>query len=118
MQEPDAYTLDLDGKGKGRPAGRAYVVGCVGGLIIRITRPAGALHDFSTEIRAPSAIAQQHGRFGVMTMRQDDLRVRPGRISHGNRGAKRLQSFAGEVIRAAKPGMWAITDAGNSDRPS
>jgi hypothetical protein len=44
-----------------------------------------------------------------MTMRDDDLRVRPGRISHGNRGARRPQSFVGEVMRAAKrAGMSAI----------
>ena len=37
-----------------------------------------------------------------MTMRDDDLRVRPGRINHGNRGGKRPQTFVGEVMRAAK----------------
>ncbi|MGH6821888.1 MAG: relaxase/mobilization nuclease domain-containing protein [Methylocella sp.] len=37
-----------------------------------------------------------------MTTRDDDLRVRPGRIQHGNRGGKRPQTFAGEVMRAAK----------------
>jgi type IV secretory pathway VirD2 relaxase len=37
-----------------------------------------------------------------MTKRDDDLRVRPGRINHGNRGAKRPQTFVGEVMRAAK----------------
>ena len=37
-----------------------------------------------------------------MTRRDDDLRVRPGRIHHGNRGAKRPQTFVGEVMRAAK----------------
>src|SRR4030088_2114090 len=37
-----------------------------------------------------------------MTTRDDDLRVRPGRINHGNRGGKRPQTFVGEVIRAAK----------------
>jgi type IV secretory pathway VirD2 relaxase len=37
-----------------------------------------------------------------MTARDDDLRVRPGRIQHGNRGAKRPQTFVGEVMRAAK----------------
>jgi type IV secretory pathway VirD2 relaxase len=37
-----------------------------------------------------------------MTRRDDDLRLRPGRIGHGNRGAKRPQSFVGEVMRAAK----------------
>jgi type IV secretory pathway VirD2 relaxase len=37
-----------------------------------------------------------------VTTRDDDLRVRPGRIQHGNRGAKRPQTFVGEVMRAAK----------------
>jgi type IV secretory pathway VirD2 relaxase len=37
-----------------------------------------------------------------MTTRDDDLRVRPGRIQHGNRGGKRPQTFVGEVMRAAK----------------
>jgi hypothetical protein len=34
--------------------------------------------------------------------RGDDLRVRPGRIGHGNRGARRPKTFVGEVMRAAK----------------
>jgi type IV secretory pathway VirD2 relaxase len=37
-----------------------------------------------------------------MTTRDDDVRVRPRRINHGNRGAKRPQTFVGEVMRAAK----------------
>jgi type IV secretory pathway VirD2 relaxase len=37
-----------------------------------------------------------------MTTRDDDLRVRPGRINHGNRGGKRPETFVGEVMRAAK----------------
>jgi type IV secretory pathway VirD2 relaxase len=37
-----------------------------------------------------------------MTTRDDDVRIRPGRISHGNRGARRPQTFVGEVMRAAK----------------
>ena len=37
-----------------------------------------------------------------MTVRDDDLRVRPGCIQRGNRGAKRPQTFVGEVMRAAK----------------
>jgi type IV secretory pathway VirD2 relaxase len=32
----------------------------------------------------------------------DDIQVRPGRIRHGSRGAKRPQTFVGEVMRAAK----------------
>jgi type IV secretory pathway VirD2 relaxase len=37
-----------------------------------------------------------------VTTRDDDLNVRPGRIRHGNQGAKRPKSFVGEVMRAAK----------------
>ena len=37
-----------------------------------------------------------------MTTRDDELRIRPGRIRHGNRGSKRPQTFAGEVMRSAK----------------
>jgi len=37
-----------------------------------------------------------------MTTGDDDIEVRPGRIRPGNRGAKRPQTFVGEVMRAAK----------------
>ena len=37
-----------------------------------------------------------------MTMHDDDFNPRPGRIHHGNQGAKRPKSFVGEVMRAAK----------------
>ena len=37
-----------------------------------------------------------------MSTSDDDMQVRPGRIRHGNRGAKRPQTFIGEVMRAAK----------------
>ena len=37
-----------------------------------------------------------------MSTSDDDIQVRPGRIRHGHRGAKRPQTFVGEVMRAAK----------------
>src|SRR5260221_12952327 len=37
-----------------------------------------------------------------MTTRDDELRIRPGRIRHGNQGTTRPKSFVGEVMRAAK----------------
>jgi type IV secretory pathway VirD2 relaxase len=37
-----------------------------------------------------------------MSVRDDEINVRPGRIRHGNRGVKRPKSFVGEVMRAAK----------------
>ena len=65
--------------------------------------PLLALSTFSqrkSKLRAPSPRCTR--RFCAMTTRDDDLRVRPGRINHGNRGAKRPQTFVGEVMRAAK----------------
>jgi type IV secretory pathway VirD2 relaxase len=49
-----------------------------------------------------------------VTTRDDDLRVRPGRIQHGNRGGKRPQTFVGEVMLAAKK----AGHVGNSFRSS
>lgn len=49
-----------------------------------------------------------------MTTRDDDLRIRPGRIQHGNRGGKRPQTFVGEVMRATKK----AGHVGNSFRSS
>jgi type IV secretory pathway VirD2 relaxase len=37
-----------------------------------------------------------------MTMQDDDLNPSPGRIRHGNQGARRPKTFVGEVTRAAK----------------
>jgi type IV secretory pathway VirD2 relaxase len=37
-----------------------------------------------------------------MTRRDDEIRIRPGRIRRGDRGFKRPRSFVGEVMRAAK----------------
>jgi type IV secretory pathway VirD2 relaxase len=37
-----------------------------------------------------------------MTVRDDEINVRPGRIRPGNRGAKRPKSFVGQVMRAAR----------------
>ncbi len=37
-----------------------------------------------------------------MATQDDAVRIRPGRIQHGNRRAKRPKGFVGEVMRAAK----------------
>jgi hypothetical protein len=34
--------------------------------------------------------------------RNDDFRIRPGRIKHGNHGTKHPKSFVGQMMRAAK----------------
>lgn len=37
-----------------------------------------------------------------MSIRDDEINLRPGRIKHGNQGAKRPKSFVGQVMRAAR----------------
>jgi type IV secretory pathway VirD2 relaxase len=62
-----------------------------------------ALSTFSPRKSKPEAPSPESTRrFCTMTTRDDDLRVRPGRINHGNRGGRRPQTFVGEVMRAAK----------------
>ncbi len=41
-------------------------------------------------------------RCSAMSRRDDDLRVRPGRIRDGNRGARKSESYVAQVMRAAK----------------
>jgi hypothetical protein len=40
----------------------------------------------------------------TMRTRDDDINIRPGRIQHGNRGAKRPTSFVGEVHARGEEG--------------
>jgi type IV secretory pathway VirD2 relaxase len=51
-----------------------------------------------------------------MTMRDDDFNPHPGRIRHGNHGAMRPKSFAGEVMRAAKKAGHCGPGFGQSGR--
>ena len=99
-----------------RPAfGAAHVVGKIEEFTNVTNYPLLALSANSSEIsilRAPS-VRFASGRHTVTT-RDDDLRVRPGRIQHGNRGGKRPQTFVGEVMRAAKK----AGHVGNSFRSS
>jgi hypothetical protein len=55
----------------------------------------------NSTFRAPPAFMRT---FRVMSVRDDDLHVRPGRIWHGNQGAQRSKSFVSQVMRAAKKG--------------
>jgi hypothetical protein len=55
----------------------------------------------NSTLRAPSATVLRASII-AMTVRDDEINVRPGRIRHGNRGAKRPKSFVGQVMRAAR----------------
>ena len=82
--------------------GRAHVVGWIGDFRHLATRPAGAFARNTNDFNAPSAISVIGEALSAMTTRDDDFNPRPGRIRHGNQGAKRPKSFVGEVMRAAK----------------
>ena len=93
----------MDGKIKAPPpAGRMWLVG----LEIFGVRPYRTCWRFRQkhqDFNAPSAIpADRRVHSAAMTTRDDDFNPRPGRIRHGNQGAKRPKSFVGEVMRAAK----------------
>jgi hypothetical protein len=65
------------------------------------SRAAGARSRFISIINSASAVGYRR-RDIAMATRDNDLRIRPGRINHGNRGARRPKSFVGEVMRAAR----------------
>lgn len=46
--------------------------------------------------------SQPNARCHTMVSRDDDLRVRPGRIRHGNKSARKSKSYVAQVMRAAK----------------
>lgn len=50
----------------------------------------------------------------AVTVRDDEINVRPGRIRHGNRGAKRPKTFVGQVMRAARKAGHTGKDFGRS----
>ena len=88
---------------KSADRGRAHVVGWIEVFAnLRVSLLALSqqiLNDFN----GPSAVARIDAKaMQAMTTRDDDLRVRPGRIRHGNRGRQAPKTFVGEVMRAAK----------------
>jgi hypothetical protein len=103
VQDSDAYE-DRPWMAREKAGRRSGLCGSSRGRIwSRQQWPLLALSTFSqkkSKLRAPSLRCTR--RFCAMTTRDDDVRVRPGRINHGNRGAKRPQTFVGEVMRASK----------------
>ena len=92
----------MEGKIKAPPpAGRMWLVG-LEIFDIQPIRPAGAFARNVNDFNAPSAIPGIGEARPAMTTRDDDFNPRPGRIRHGNQGARRPKSFVGEVMRAAK----------------
>jgi type IV secretory pathway VirD2 relaxase len=55
-------------------------------------------------------------RFCTVARRGDDLRVRPGRIRDGNKGARKSRSFVAQVMRAAKKAGHTGSQFGGSGR--
>ena len=90
-------------QGKSAASGRAHMVGWVEYFRRFENWPCWRSAPNTPTIsmpRAPSLLLRTAS--SAMTSRDDDLHIRPGRIRHGNQGAKRPKSFVGEVMRAAK----------------
>jgi type IV secretory pathway VirD2 relaxase len=60
---------------------------------------------------APSAALSRTA--SAMSARDDEINLRPGRIKHGNQGAKRPKSFVGQVMRAARKAGHTGKDFGH-----
>lgn len=60
---------------------------------------------------APSAAFSRAS--SAMSIRDDEIDLRPGRIKHGNQGAKRPKSFVGQVMRAARKAGHTGKDFGH-----
>jgi type IV secretory pathway VirD2 relaxase len=91
----------VDGKGKAPTSVvRLWLVG-LGILDVGQQRllALAAQNATNSAIRAPPAFLRM---VRDMSVRDDDVYVRPGRIRHGNQGAQRSKSFVSQVMRAAK----------------
>jgi type IV secretory pathway VirD2 relaxase len=87
---------------KSADRGRAHVVGWIGVFSPVAPSAVGARRRFVNEFNLLSACRGRVGNRIGMSARDDGIRIRPGRIRPGDRGAKRQNSFVGEVMRAAK----------------
>src|SRR5260370_37781612 len=91
-----------DGKGKAPPsAGRRWLVG-LGYFAISSHHPAGASGRNTKHFSTLSAIAILAHRRTSVSRRDDDLRIRLGRVRDRGRNSRRPDTFIGEVMRAAK----------------
>src|SRR6266853_1742944 len=95
-------TRPHDGKGKAPPsAGRRWLVG-LGYFAISSHHPAGASGRNTKHFSTLSAIANLAHRGTSVSARDDDLRIKLGRIRDRSRNSRRPDTFIGEVMQAAK----------------
>ena len=69
--------------------------------LIRQWQPA-ARTSYHLQSTAWMPASHSNVRCHAMASRDDDLRVQPGRIRHGNKGARKSKSYVAQVMRAAK----------------
>src|SRR6266851_303948 len=95
-------TRPHDGKGKAPPsAGRRWLVG-LGYFAISSHHPAGASKRNTKHFSTLSAIANLAHWGTSVSRRDDELRIKLGRIRDRSRNSRRPDTFIGEVMRAAK----------------
>ncbi len=95
-------TRPHDGKGKAPPsAGRRWLVG-LGYFAISSHHPAGASKRNTKYFSTFSAIAILAQRGTSVSRRDDELRIKLGRIRDRSRNSRRPDTFIGEVMQAAK----------------
>ncbi len=90
-------------QGKRPSFGAAYVVGKIGEITDLVNTRRWRFRHIAQAFQGFERCRSEFpsGRC-VVTPREDDLQLRPGRIQDGNRSGKRPQTFVGLVMRAAK----------------
>src|SRR5260370_41047961 len=91
-----------DGKGKGAPSAGRRWLGGLGYFAISSHHPAGASKRNAKHFSPLSAIAILAHWETSVSRRDDDLRIRLGRIRDRSRNSRRPDTFIGEVMRAAQ----------------
>jgi hypothetical protein len=95
-------TRPTDGKTKAPTSGRRMWLICLKFSDRYDTGAAGASTDIIIKSMQTAPPASSSQREDAMTMQDDDILIRPGRIKDRSRGANKAKSFVGEVMRAAK----------------
>jgi hypothetical protein len=62
--------------------------------------------------KAPSPRFSLLRTSNALSVRDDEINVRPGRIRHGNQGVKRPKSFVGQVLRAVRKAGYTDREVG------
>jgi hypothetical protein len=89
-----------------------------GNFAVSLYSPAGASNRYANRFNALTAIAKLTQRRTVLSTRDDDIRVKLGRIRDRGGARRNPDTFVGEVMRAAKKAGHVGNGFGRATGPS